>query len=98
MAWAAIADVDWPGPVDYIKRAHRYCGGVAQLVRALACHARGRRFESGHSRHFSEFSDHPCQLLSDFWLQFVPPFDLSGLRQLEGTGVIDIENLTAALD
>ncbi len=28
------------------------CGGVAQLVRALACHARGRRFESGHSRHF----------------------------------------------
>ncbi len=55
MAWAAIADVDWPGPVDYIKRAHRYCGGVAQLVRALACHARGRRFESGHSRHFFDF-------------------------------------------
>ncbi len=27
-------------------------GGVAQLVRALACHARGRGFESRHSRHF----------------------------------------------
>ena len=27
-------------------------GGVAQLVRALACHARGREFESRHSRHF----------------------------------------------
>ena len=28
-------------------------GGVAQLVRALACHARGRGFESRHSRHLS---------------------------------------------
>ena len=27
------------------------CGGVAQLVRAPACHAGGRRFEPGHSRH-----------------------------------------------
>gem|GEM_PF-1555384 len=27
------------------------CGGVAQLVRALACHARGRGFKSRHSRH-----------------------------------------------
>ena len=26
------------------------CGGVAQLVRALACHARGRGFEPRHSR------------------------------------------------
>ena len=26
-------------------------GGVAQLVRALACHARGRGFKSRHSRH-----------------------------------------------
>ena len=26
-------------------------GGVAQLVRARACHARGRGFESLHSRH-----------------------------------------------
>jgi hypothetical protein len=25
-------------------------GGVVQLVRTLACHARGRRFKSGHSR------------------------------------------------
>jgi len=28
----------------------RILGGVVQLVRTLACHARGRRFESGHSR------------------------------------------------
>ena len=27
-------------------------GGVAQLVRVLACHARCREFESRHSRHY----------------------------------------------
>ena len=27
-------------------------GGVAQLVRVLACHARCREFESRHFRHF----------------------------------------------
>ena len=30
-------------------------GGVAQLVRAIACHAIGRGFESLHSRHFFLF-------------------------------------------
>jgi len=31
-------------------------GGVAQLVRAIACHAIGRGFESLHSRHFLTLS------------------------------------------
>lgn len=31
-------------------RSTKY-GRVAQLVRALACHARGRRFEPGRGRH-----------------------------------------------
>ena len=33
-------------------KCHSIYGGVAQLVRALACHARGRGFKSRHSRHF----------------------------------------------
>ena len=32
-------------------------GGVAQLVRASACHAEGRGFESRHSRHSPYFSN-----------------------------------------
>ena len=31
-----------------------FIGSLAQLVRALACHARGRRFEPGRSRHYKE--------------------------------------------
>ncbi len=34
----------WSFPVE--------CAGVAQLVRASACHAEGRGFKSRHSRHF----------------------------------------------
>ena len=30
---------------------HHFYGGVAQLVRVLACHARCREFESRHFRH-----------------------------------------------
>ncbi len=63
----------WPCPVDYIKRAPGHRGGVAQLVRALACHARGRRFESGHSRHFSDFFRPLAGDFSDFWSFFVLP-------------------------
>ena len=54
-----------------------FCGGVVQLVRTLACHARGRRFESGRPRHLQalvpdrlnlEIGDCPYFLPSIFFL------------------------------
>ena len=62
------SDLFWYGAVSSVGRAsrlhrggqrfesftaHQNSGGVAQLVRARACHARGRGFESLHSRHSS---------------------------------------------
>ena len=42
-------------------------GGVAQLVRVLACHARCREFESRHFRHYAQIAqsveqgtENPC--------------------------------------
>ena len=39
-------------PLPPTIKLSKICGGVAQLVRAPACHAGGRRFEPGHSRHY----------------------------------------------
>ena len=37
---------------SFIAHQNEIHGGVAQLVRAIACHAIGRGFESLHSRQF----------------------------------------------
>ena len=42
---------DFPSYVTSIEVADYRVGLVAQLVRALACHARGRGFEPHPSRH-----------------------------------------------
>ena len=39
--------------IPMLANMHGSAGGVAQLVRALACHARGRGFEPRRSRHSS---------------------------------------------
>jgi hypothetical protein len=45
-------------------------GGVAQLVRASACHAEGRRFEPGRPRHTKkEPPQKKAVFLLGFWLE-----------------------------
>ena len=54
-----MPDENPAGPALYLHMIFRYltrsddCGVVVQLVRTLACHARGRGFESRRLRHFA---------------------------------------------
>ena len=53
-------------------------GGVVQLVRTLACHARGREFESRHSRHNTK---------RGFWQRPKPPFRIVKTKDSQLTSV-----------
>ena len=56
------------------------CGGVAQLVRAPACHAGGRRFEPGHSRHI--LSKIAIYYQQKCYLRYLYSFNLNVISKL----------------
>ncbi len=72
-------------------------GGVAQLVRALACHARGRGFESRHSRQTFHFWKEKNQRLSTFFtflsLLCLILASMTGVGQEPGSDNIGIQVL-----
>ena len=49
------------------------CGVVVQLVRTLACHARGREFESRRPRHFLRFRPFCYNKVKKLPLPLKPP-------------------------
>ncbi len=50
-------DEDVTASSETVAEAEKLHAGVAQLVRAPACHAGGRGFEPRHSRHFSKIKN-----------------------------------------
>ena len=49
-------DYDIISPLSREIRATAHCGLVVQLVRTLACHARGQGFESPSGRHYADLA------------------------------------------
>ena len=57
LGWMTWKERRRAASADGLRYPRRTPAGVAQLVRAPACHAGGRRFESGRSRQTPSSSD-----------------------------------------